>query len=61
MNHLVVSQNSNLEILGNSSNTIGVRIIEKLYELAHAGLDSSSSLSGNLQVSKAYRDSIEWL
>lgn len=61
MNHLVVSQNSNLEILGNSSNTIGVRIIEKLYELAHAGLDSSSSLSGNLQVSKAYRDSVEWL
>ena len=61
MNHLVVSQNSNLEILGNSSNTIGVRIIEKLYELAHAGLDSSSSLSGNLQVSKAYRDSVGWL
>lgn len=61
MNHLIVSQNNNLEILGSSSNNIGVRIIEKLYDLARAGLDNSSILQGNLQVSKAYRDSVDWL
>ena len=61
MNHLVVSQNSNLEVLGSSSNLVGARIIKKLYEIAHAGLDNSSRLQGNLQVAKAHRNYVEWL
>jgi hypothetical protein len=48
-------------MLGSSSNTIGARIIKKLYELALAGLDNTSELSGVVSVDKAHRNAVEYL
>ena len=55
MKHLKLKQNSNTEIVTSA-------IIEKLYQLvSNNTLDSSSSLSGNLQSPHAFEDSVDYL
>ena len=55
MKHLKLKQNSNTEIVTSA-------IIEKLYQLvSNNTLDSSSSLSGNLQSPNAYEDAVNYL
>ena len=55
MKHLKLKQNSNTEIVTSA-------IIEKLYKLvSNNTLDSSSSLSGNLQSPHAYEDAVSYL
>ena len=61
MTHLKITQSDTSEMLGSSSNTIGARIIKKLYELALAGLDNTSELSGVVSVDKAHRNAVEYL
>ncbi len=55
MKHLKLKQNSNTEIVTSA-------IIEKLYQLvSNNTLDSSSSLSGNLQSPHAYENAVSYL
>ena len=63
MNRLNIQQSNGIETVGNSSNTVGVRTVEKLYQEAKDGLDHEQEveLEGSILVDKAYRDSVEWL
>lgn len=55
MTHLRIEQNNGLV------EEVSPSIITKLYEIASAGLDASSSLKGRLHSVEAYGDQIDWL
>lgn len=55
MTHLKIIQNNNVIEEVTSS------LITKLYDIAHAGLDSSSDLQGRLHTTGAYGNEVQWL
>lgn len=54
MTHLRIEQTNGIE-------TVSRQLIQKLYQLAYAGLDSSSVLSGTLHVTSTYQDYVTFL